>query len=40
MTTYFSTIPLIANEENTKPGLRAVTSKMLFYLIGVSRHQV
>lgn len=40
MTTYFLTIPLIANEENTKPELRAMTSEMPFYLIGISRHQV
>jgi len=39
MTTYFLTIPFIANEENSKTGLRAVTSGMPFSLIDISRHQ-
>ncbi len=40
MTTYFLTIPLNLNEENTKSELRAITLKMPFNLIDISRHQV
>lgn len=40
MTSYFLTIPITINEENTKPELRALTLDIPFYLIGISRNQV
>ena len=40
MTTYFLTIPLHLNKENTNSELRAITLKMHFNIIDISRHQI
>ena len=40
MIIHFSTIPAIANEENTKPKLQAYKIEWYRYLTKISRHKV